>query len=62
MRRALGVDEVLISNLVPSPTTPDYKLKVVVKPGDQYLSRGGALSQRVPLQITSRTASTRNVT
>ena len=39
MRRALGVDEVFISNLVPSPTTPDYKLKVVVKPGDQYLSR-----------------------
>ena len=27
------------------------QLKVVVKLGDQYLSRGGALFQRVPLQI-----------
>ena len=29
----------------------DYKLEVAVKLGDQYLSRGGALFQRVPLQI-----------
>ena len=28
-----------------------YKLKVVVKLGDQYLSRGSAFFQRVPLQI-----------
>ena len=35
------------------------QLKVVVKLGDQYLSRRSALFQRVSLQITSRTASTR---
>ena len=35
------------------------QLKVVVKLGDQYLSRGDALFQRVSLQITSRTASKR---
>ena len=35
------------------------QLKVVVKLGDQYLSTGSALFQRVPLQITSRTASKR---
>ena len=31
MRRARGIDDVFISNLVPSPTTSDYKLKVVMK-------------------------------
>ena len=36
-----------------------YRLKVVMKLEDRYLSKGGALFPRVPLPITSRKASKR---